>query len=506
MNLSAAWLLPRMHNNSNCFDDCTKLNNQSLLQDTIAASATPPGTSGVALIRLSGPASSAIAAAIFRPASKRFPLADQMAGYTCAPGLIVDPGSTPETALDQVVLTRFAAPHSFTGEEVYEITCHGGQAVRQAILDLLFRLGVQPAGPGEFTRRAFLNGKLDLAQAEAVMDLIAANASKRAQVAMRQLQGQLSTRLRTIRQDLYDVLAQLELVLEYPEHEESETARASLLGKLMPQLSQVNALAASFRQGRLLSEGFTVVIAGRPNAGKSSLLNALAGYDRAIVTPVAGTTRDTVEELVDIGGVPVRLIDTAGLRETTDLVERIGVDRARTAILEADLVLWLVSPPEHWAGSAARDFSELEQELDEIRDLAEQSDAMLLVAGKEDLAESFELRSWLAEEMPDLPLVSFSAQTLEGIGQMRQAIIDRYNQTGSGQADEVLVTSSRHKACLDRTLARLEAAAAELERGEMLDLAAALLRDAMENLAEITGDLVTDTIIETIFSRFCVGK
>lgn len=482
------------------------LNIQNLLLDTIAASATPPGTSGVALIRLSGPASPAIAAAIFRPAGKRFPPADQMAGYTCAPGLIVDPGTVPESAIDQVVLTRFAAPHSFTGEEVYEITCHGGQAVRQAILDLLYQLGVQPAGPGEFTRRAFLNGKLDLAQAEAVMDLIASSASKRAQVAMRQLQGQLSSRLREIRQNLYDVLAQLELVLEYPEHDESEVTRAGLLSKLLPQLEQVAALAASFRQGRLLSEGFTVVIVGRPNAGKSSLLNALAGYDRAIVTPVPGTTRDTVEELVDIGGVPVRLVDTAGLRETTDLVERIGVDRARNAILEADLVLWLISPPEHWTEATGRDFNDLELELDELRDLAEQSDALLLVAGKEDLAASGELKAWLAAEMPDLPLVSFSAQTLEGLDQMRQAIIDRYNQTGSGQADEVLVTSSRHKACLDRTLARLESAAAELERGEMLDLTAALLRDAMENLAEITGDLVTDTIIETIFSRFCIGK
>ncbi|MDD2534095.1 MAG: tRNA uridine-5-carboxymethylaminomethyl(34) synthesis GTPase MnmE [Eubacteriales bacterium] len=498
---------------------------QSQLSDTIAASATPPGTSGVALIRLSGPASSLVAAAIFKPASGRFLPANTMAGYTCALGLIIDPRSqsefalqdattwpvwtadsvvSPENMLDQVVLTRFAAPHSFTGEDVYEITCHGGQAVRQAILDLLYHLGVQPAGPGEFTRRAFLNGKLDLAQAEAVMDLIAASADKRAQAAMRQLQGQLSNRLREIRQDLYDLLAQLELVLEYPEHEESEKSRAGLLARLEPALDKVLALDASFRQGRLLSEGFTVVIVGRPNAGKSSLLNTLAGYDRAIVTPVAGTTRDTVEELIDIGGVPVRLIDTAGLRETQDLVEKIGVDRARNAIVEADLVLWLISPDEDRFGHP--DFTHLNEELAEIRELSAQTDALQLIIGKEDLAASVDLRIWLTNELPQLPLISFSAQTLEGLDAMRQAILLRYQSTGSGQADEVLITSSRHKACLDKTSRSLALAATELQRGEMLDLAAALLRDAMENLAEITGDLVTDTLVETIFSRFCIGK
>ena len=482
------------------------------LNETIAASATPPGTSGVALIRLSGPASKAVAAAVFRPQSARFPAADAMPGYTCAPGWIVDPLSTQQEPVDQVVLTCFAAPHSFTGEDVYEITCHGGTAVRQAILDLLYSLGVQPAGPGEFTRRAFLNGKLDLAQAEAVMDLISSAAGKRARAAARQLQGQLSREVQAVRNDLYALLAQLELVLEYPEHEESEQVQVGLMNRLSGAIAQVATLAASFRQGRLLSEGFTVVIVGRPNAGKSSLLNTLAGYDRAIVTPVAGTTRDTVEELVDIGGIPVRLIDTAGLRDTSDLVERIGVDRARSAILEADLVLWLISPPDDWPGDlpqadvARYDTSNLDEELDELRDLAEKTDALLLVAGKDDLAASEPLRDWLAAELPDLPLVSFSAQTLEGLPAIRQAIVARYEQAGSAQADEALVTSSRHKACLDKTLSSLEAASLELSRGDLLDLVAALVRSALENLAEITGDLVSDTLIETIFSRFCVGK
>jgi tRNA modification GTPase len=480
----------------------------ALLQDTIAASATPPGISGVALIRLSGPASRPVADAIFRPLGQHFLPAGQMSGYTCAPGWIINPDEPQGTPLDQVVLTHFRAPHSFTGEDVYEITCHGGLAVRTAILDLLFRLGVQPAGPGEFTRRAFLNGKMDLAQAEAVMDLIAATAGRQAQAAARQLQGQLSAQVRAVYQDLINLLAELEFILEYPEHEESEMTGADLASHLTTAICRVAALADSFRQGRLLTEGFTVVIAGRPNAGKSSLLNTLAGYDRAIVTPVAGTTRDTVEEMIDIDGIPVRLIDTAGLRDTADLVERIGVDRARAAILEADLVLWLIAPPEEGLNaSPAADIRPdvLADELDELRDLAEETDALLLVASKEDLTASSQVRDFLASEVPDLPLVPFSAKTKEGLAVIRQAIIDRYNSCGSAQADEAVVTSARHKACLDQALTSLEAAGTTLRQGEY-DLTAAMLRGALENLAQITGDQVSDTMIDAIFSRFCIGK
>jgi len=215
------------------------------------------------------------------------------------------------------------------------------------------------------------------------MDLITATAGKRAQAAARQLQGRLSGEIRAIRAELYNLLARLELALEYPDHEDSHDAQADLSGSLAAVMTQVASLAASFRQGRLLSEGFTVVIVGRPNAGKSSLLNTLAGFDRAIVTPVAGTTRDTVEEQVDIGGIPVRLIDTAGLRETSDLVERIGVDRARSAILEADLILWLISPPDDWTGDLSQlDMSRLDKELDELRDLAEKPKPCCLWLGK----------------------------------------------------------------------------------------------------------------------------
>ncbi len=465
------------------------------LAETIAACATPPGISGIAVIRLSGPASLAVAAAIFQPFSSRFPAVADMPGYTCAPGLIHGLSGSAE-AIDQVILTCFRAPHSYTGEDVIEISCHGGLAVKQAILDLLYTLGVQPAGPGEFTRRAFLNGKLDLSQAEAVMDLIAAQASQRSRAALRQLQGQLSRRLALLKDKLYMLLAQIELILEYPEHEDSDDALHSLQSSLADVSHQLAGLAASFHQGRLLSEGLTVVIAGRPNAGKSSLLNALAGYDRSIVTAVPGTTRDTVEQLVDIDGLPVCLIDTAGLRTTEDVVEQIGVERARSALMAADLVIWLASPP----------LASVVAELDEIRDWSEQVAALLLVAGKDDLGDSTGLRALLQQELPDLPQVAFSAVTLEGLAAIREAIATRYRAAGSQGSDDILITSSRHKACLDRTLAHLQLARTALIDGLSLDLVASLLRNAMETLAEITGDAVSDELVETIFSRFCIGK
>ncbi len=454
--------------------------------------ATPPGQSGLAVIRLSGAKSSEAAELIFRATSPRFPKVTRMPGYTCAVGYIVDPKDS--TVIDQVVLTRFTAPHSFTGEDVIEISCHGGTAVKQAILDCLFRLGVQPAEAGEFTRRAFLSGKLDLIQAEAVMDLIQAGAKKAFQAASAQLQGALSQKIRLLSDANYHLLAQVELILEYPEHEDTPSASADLAGRLTGLRRQMQTLIDSYRQGRLLREGMTVVIAGRPNAGKSSLLNALAGYDRAIVTPIPGTTRDTVEELVDIAGLPTRLIDTAGLRETDNLVERLGVDRAKAALQSADLIFWLVSPP----------LSDLAVELDEVG--AASALPLVIVAGKDDLAESQELRQLLQKNLPGHPIVPFSAISGEGLEQLRQAIVDRYREVGSSSAEETLITNSRHKACLDKAINLLDQALDALNSGIPLDLIASLLRGVADALAGITGDAVSEELIHTIFSRFCVGK
>lgn len=459
-----------------------------------AATATPPGQSGLAVIRLSGPWCPAAADLMFQPAGSHFPKVADMPGYTCAVGDIVDPRDG--QVIDQVVLTRFAAPHSFTGEDVVEISCHGGSAIKQAILESLFSLGIRPAEAGEFTRRAFLNGKLDLAQAEAVMDLIQAEARKSAQTAASQLHGMLSRHIRQKTDEVYKLLAQVELILEYPEHEETVAAMDGLIAGLDDVRSQLQNLADSFRQGRLLREGLTVVIAGRPNAGKSSLLNSLAGFDRAIVTPVPGTTRDTVEELVDIGGLPVHLIDTAGLRETQDMIEQLGVDRTRAALQTADLIFWLIAPP----------LTGLEEELAGIREAEAAELPLIILAGKDDLGESENVRQFLKENLPAQTIINISAKTGEGLDQLRQAILEHYQQIGSVASEEVLITNSRHKSLLDEAADYLDQASAALKAGIPLDLAASLLRGCADSLAGITGDIVSEELISTIFSRFCVGK
>ena len=457
-----------------------------------AAVSTPPGQSGLAVIRLSGPNSAKAADRLFRPASPRFPAVDEMSGYTCAVGKIIDPAD--DSLIDQVVITRFTAPHSFTGEEVVEISCHGSGAVKRRILDLLFRSGVQPAGPGEFSRRAFLNGKMDLAQAEAVMDLIQADARRAARAAADQLQGRLSAQVREQAAGLYRLLAQIELILEYPEHEDSDLAIRQLRHQLSEAETRLSGWTSSYRQGRLLREGLTVVIAGRPNAGKSSLLNALAGQDRAIVTPIPGTTRDTIEIRIDLDGLPVNLVDTAGLHESADPIEHLGIARSHEAMKHADLVFWLLSPP----------VADLADELAAIQ--AVDGPPVVILAGKDDLRQTRDLLDALGSFCPDREILPCSAVTGEGLDEIRQTIRDFYEQNGSTSDDDLIITSSRHLACLERAADQVAQAGQVLAAGLTLDIAASLVRGSLDALAELTGDQVSDELIQTIFSRFCVGK
>ncbi len=456
-----------------------------------AATATPPGQSGLAVIRLSGPCCAEAAARIFKPAGG-FPPVTEMAGYTCALGYIIDPAD--QKVVDQVILTRFIAPHSYTGEDVIELSCHGGSAVKQTLLRILFDMGVKPAQPGEFTRRAFMHGKMDLVQAEAVMDLIQAGAERSAQVAAGQLRGTISRQVRKHADELYRLLAQIELILEYPEHEDTSAAIRPLAGQLAAQARTLQEWADSFNQGRFLREGMTVVIAGRPNVGKSSLLNALAGHERAIVTAIPGTTRDTVEETIDLAGLPVRLIDTAGLRETGDPIEKIGVSRTKEAVRDADLVFWMLSPP----------MPDLEAEIEAMKTAGCRT--VIPLIGKEDLADSAQWREKIQGLLPEGTFLTCSARTGEGLEQIRRTILAYYEQSGSAASDEQLITSSRHKACLDRAAGCVCQSADALSAGMPLDIVASLLRGALDALAELTGDAVSDELIQTIFSRFCVGK
>ena len=396
--------------------------------------------------------------------------------------------------LDQVLLTRFIAPHSYTGEDIIEISCHGGQAVKQSILDLLISRGAVPAQAGEFTKRAFLNGKLDLIQAEAVMDLISADAARSARNAAALLKGRLSGRLKEAAAGLYQVLAALELVMEFPEHDETSTVQADIQKDLTDVRQDLAGLAASYKQGRILKEGMTVVLAGRPNAGKSSLLNALAGFDRAIVTPVPGTTRDTVEQIVDIQGIPVKLVDTAGIRDSTDQVEKLGVARSKDALAEADLVFWLFSPPA----------SETGQDLDLIRQGG--FEKIIPLVSKDDLDQSGAVLATLQKAWPQEEVLRCSARTGEGLEQVRQSILLAYEQLSTGRDDGVLLTNSRHKNNLAEAVRHLDEAGQALQDGLPLDIVALLVRSSLDVLAEISGDNVTQTLVETIFSRFCVGK
>lgn len=471
---------------------------RELLSETIAAVSTPPGQSGVAIIRVSGPAVNWLGDLLFQPISGRFPQYSNMDEYTCAPGYWLGQldANNIRSRVDQVVVTKFIKPFSYTGEDVLEISCHGSAAVKQAILNSLFAAGISAAGPGEFTKRAFLNGKLDLAQAEAVMDLINSEASLQAAAAMKQLQGSISSEVTKSDQLIYGLLAQTELILEFPEHEETPENLEALAVKIREVRSKLEQLISSYRQGRLLSEGMNVVIAGRPNAGKSSLLNQLAGYERAIVTEIPGTTRDTVKETVDLDGLPIHLTDTAGIRHSDDPVEKLGVERARHAIETADMVIWLVSPP----------FAGIEEEISEINRLRAEGLPVTIIRGKDDLPDSSELTGLLNQKLENESVIAFSALSGDGLIEVKHAIKAVYEERGSQGSESVIITNSRHREAIEAAVRRLVEAEQAMEQGLTLDLVSMLLRSAAEYLAEITGQSVSDELVQTIFSRFCVGK
>ncbi len=472
------------------------------------ASATPPGTSGLAVIRMAGEGVPEVIDRVFTVLRSADPVSGirEMRGYTSAYGLIRDPrdGHT----IDEVVCTYFKAPHSYTGEDLVEISCHGGLAVRREILRVLTENGARPAEPGEFTRRAFLAGKMDLSQAEAVMDVIAADSELALTAAERQLAGSLKTAVRAFSADLYRSFAALEMIVEFPEHEDTPENTAKTAADLEKSLSGLKSLERSFSQGRILREGMTVVLCGIPNSGKSSLLNRLAGYNRAIVTATPGTTRDTLEVYTSVNGVPVRLIDTAGIRETEDEIEKMGVSRAYEAAYEADLLLWLISPD----GDDLENKSELYESLSglkpgrEIGILASKSDRMT-----ESEADSFaariedRIREWGFSQKVRFYQI-FSSETGAGIPRLGEEIRRLYEDKGSGQMSEVLLTNSRHYEKVKIAAETLSEVIRLLKNGEGAELACSILRSTMDALGEITGDSVNEELVETIFSRFCIGK
>lgn len=453
--------------------------------DTIAAVATPPGEAGLAIVRMSGPEALVIASRVFRG---RIELS-VAASHTAHVGFINDRNGLP---VDQVVCTVFHAPQSYTGEHAVEISCHGGTLTSRRILEELIAHGARTAAPGEFTKRAFLNGKMDLAQAEAVADLIHARSDAARRASLEQLQGHLSSEVRTVRQSLIDAVGLLELELDFAEDGYEFMDRKKIGGLLGDAITRVDRLTKSYLVGKIYRDGVRLVLAGAPNAGKSSLLNALLRESRAIVTEVPGTTRDVIQESLSIGGVLFRVADTAGLRHTEDPVEREGVQRTKDQLNTADVVIWVV---------------DLSAPAPQSLGLDEATGSRLLIAlNKCDLVPEGESR--VERELPShVPRVRISALNGDGIAQLEEAMLKIAVGVPKGDAAEgTTVTSARHLSALTKAGESLKLAQSAFESGKTSEFISLDLRAALNALGEITGEITTDDIMNSVFSRFCIGK
>lgn len=472
--------------------------------DTIAAIATPPGIGGVGMVRLSGPEALSIALRMFRRPAQ----AGWKTGGTPDPWqpeshrLYFGQAIQPRTGqvLDEVLLAYMRGPRSYTAEDVVEFQAHGGPLVLRRILDAALGEGARLANPGEMTLRAFLNGRIDLAQAEAVMDLIGARTDEGLQLAVGQLQGRLSAQVSAARQDVLGVLAQIEASIDFPEEEVPTPTPDDLRPGIASAAAQVARLLAGAEEGRIYREGLRAAIIGRPNVGKSSLLNALLRTERAIVTPIAGTTRDTVEEYANVRGIPVQLIDTAGITESSDPVEQIGVRRSREAAATADLLLLVLDGSEPL----------LEQDeavQNEVRKLSAGGRPTILVLNKSDLPQRLNAAE-VAARWPGAPVVQTCTLTQDGLEGLEDQIraLALAGQAVRTSQEETLVTNTRHRDALRRTAEHLQAANVTLDNGLPLDFVAIDLHAALDALGEITGETATEDLLERIFHDFCIGK
>ncbi|HEX3272973.1 MAG TPA: tRNA uridine-5-carboxymethylaminomethyl(34) synthesis GTPase MnmE [Ktedonobacterales bacterium] len=470
--------------------------------ETIAAIATPPGVGGVGIVRVSGPDAFAIGRRLFQPASER---AEEPVSHLLTYGSIIDPATG--EPLDDVLVAFLRAPHSYTGEDTVEINAHGGPLVLQRILTAALSLGARSARPGEMTLRAFLNGRIDLAQAEAVLALINAETDAGRRLAYRQLRGEISARVHSAREAALNALARIEAHIDFPDEEVPPPDPVELARFVAEAQKTVDELLAGSARGRVLAQGARVAILGRPNVGKSSLLNALLGDERAIVTSIAGTTRDTVEERAILGGVAVHLVDTAGLTETDDPIERIGVQRSRSAAREADLLL-LVIDSSAGVTRADRDVAEELRALraEDADDGTESLDAtpVLVVANKADLHST--LRTGEVDHLwPGAPIVSVSCMTHKGLEELAEAV-GRLALGGELHPADLAVSSARHQDALRRAGEYLRAAQQTLGDKLPLDFVSTDLRAALAALGEITGEAATDDLLDHIFAEFCIGK
>ena len=455
--------------------------------DTIAAISTPPGEGAISIVRMSGEEAVSIAQKVFSGKDLT-----QAKSHTINYGHIVDPKTHEE--IDEVMVSLMLAPKTFTREDVVEINCHGGIVATNRILQLLLVNGARLAEPGEFTKRAFLHGRIDLTQAESVMDLIRAKTDRSMKIALNQLDGNLSHLIDSLRKDILDVLAQVEVNIDYPEYDDVEEMTTKLLKEKAIEIKQrIEQLLKTASQGKIMREGLATALVGRPNVGKSSLLNHLLHEDKAIVTDVAGTTRDVIEEYVNVSGVPVKLIDTAGIRETDDKVEKIGVERSKKAIEQSDLVLLVLNAAE----------SLTKEDLELIRLTNDKK--RIIILNKTDLEEKLD-RKELAEISENAPVYATSILKNEGVEALEEAISKLFFNGIENSQSTVMVTNARHVALLKKAQNSLDSVLEGISSGMPVDLVQIDMTEAWNLLGEITGESYEDELLDQLFSQFCLGK
>lgn len=458
--------------------------------DTISAISTPMGEGAIAIVRLSGDQAIEITDKLFVGVSGK--KLENVSSHTIHYGKIIDP--TTDEVVEEVMVSVMKAPKTFTRENVVEINCHGGLVSVNRVLQLVLRYGARLAEPGEFTKRAFLNGRIDLSQAEAVMDLIRAKTDRAMNIALGQMEGRLSKLIQKLRQEILEVVAHVEVNIDYPEYDDvEEMSHRMLKEKANYVRDELKKLLQTAGQGKILREGLSTAIIGRPNVGKSSLLNSLVQENKAIVTDIPGTTRDVIEEYVNVRGVPLRLVDTAGIRETEDIVEKIGVERSRKVLKEADLILLVLN--------YADDLTKEDEQLFE----AVKGMDVIVIINKTDLPQKIDMDK-VKELSNEHKVITTSLLEEKGVDDLEEAISSMYFQGSIEASDLTYISNSRHIALIGQALDAIEDVLSGIEFGTPIDIIQIDLTRTWELLGEIIGDTVQESLINQLFSQFCLGK
>ena len=457
------------------------------MENTIVAISTAMGNGGIGIVRMSGEKSFEILDKIFRPKNND----GFIKGYQIKYGNIIDPKN--KEIVDEVLVSYFVAPKSYTTENMCEINTHGGMVVEKRILELCLENGAEIAGPGEFTKRAFLNGRIDLSQAEAIIDLINSKTVREAKESINQLEGHLSSKIENIRQKMLNLMIAIDVNIDYPEYDEEEVTKNRSLGELRIISEELIKLENSFNSGKILRDGVKTVILGKTNAGKSSLLNRILKEDRAIVSNIEGTTRDTIEEFVDVEGIPLKLIDTAGIRNSSNEIEQIGIQKSKKLADSADLIIAIFD--------ITKNLTEDDQELLEI---IKDKECIILLNKIDVLSENIELEKRLKSINKNI--LKISAMEDIGIQQLFDKIVEIYSFNNDSLSNDVLISNERHKNLIQKARIEIDEAINAAENDMYIDIISIYITNAMNYLAEITGNNVTDDVINEIFKKFCLGK